>query len=40
VATTASQVKDLQGTWFEVIEPQRLAPRNLHAAQLAKRLGR
>lgn len=40
VASTSSAVKDLQGTWFEVIEPTRLAPANLHAAQLARRLGR
>jgi hypothetical protein len=38
--TTAAASKDLQGLWFEVIEPARLAPANLHAAQFALRLGR
>lgn len=31
---------DLEGKWFEVIAPAELAPRDLHEAQRARRLGR
>ena len=33
-------VKDLKGKWFETIKPEELEPRDLHAAQLDRRLGR
>ena len=29
---------DAAGWWFEVVSPERLAPRDLYAAQLARRL--
>jgi hypothetical protein len=40
LTTTAASTKDLAGVWFEAIDPTRLFPANLHAAQLARRLGR
>ena len=33
-------VKDLRGKWFETIGPEALEPRDLHAAQLDRRLGK
>jgi hypothetical protein len=40
LTTTTASTKDLSATWFEAIDPARLSPGNLHAAQLARRLGR
>ena len=33
-------VKELDGKWFETIEPEKLEPRDLHAAQLRRRVGK
>ena len=38
VQSEAESVKVLDGQWFEVLDPNTLAPQNLHEAQLAKRL--
>ena len=39
-APGAAAVKELHGKWFETIEPETLEPRDLHAAQLRRRLGK
>ena len=36
--TTTPERLDPQGLWFEAVAPEQLAPRDLHAAQLARRL--
>ena len=36
----ATAVKDLKGKWFETIKPEELEPRDLHPAQLDRRLGK
>jgi len=38
VRTDVAGVTDLEGRWFEAIPPEALTPRNLHQAQLARRL--
>ena len=38
--TASASTKEPSGVWFEAIDPASLAPANLHAAQLARRLGR
>lgn len=40
VKTNTASVKDETGRWLEAIPPEELQPRDLHAAQLARRLGR
>ncbi len=37
VQSDAESTKDLDGKWFEVLDPTTLAPQNLHEAQLARR---
>ncbi len=39
VQTTLPSEKDWQGRWFEAIPPEEIMPLDLHAAQLARRLG-
>jgi hypothetical protein len=39
LTTTVASTKNIDGLWFEAIPPAALAPRDLHRAQLAKRLG-
>jgi hypothetical protein len=39
LTTNQKSQKDLHGKWFEAIPPNRLQPVDLHAAQLARRLG-
>jgi len=38
LTTNAPDKCDPGGLWFEVIPPANLSPRNLHQAQLARRL--
>jgi hypothetical protein len=40
LGTDQPSVTELTGKWFEAILPERVSPRNIHKAQLAKRLGR
>lgn len=40
VKTDAGSMTDRNGKWFEAITPDELHPADLHAAQLARRLGR
>ena len=39
LTTKSPSMTDAKGWWFEVVAPERLQPRDLHAAQLARRLG-
>jgi hypothetical protein len=38
--TDQPSVKDAAGKWFEAIAPEEIAPQDIHAAELARRLGR
>ncbi|MCP5022296.1 MAG: hypothetical protein GY930_11025 [bacterium] len=38
VQSEAESEENLDGKWFEALDPNTLAPRNLHEAQLARRL--
>ena len=38
LTTKSAAMTDAAGWWFEVVSPERLAPRDLYAAQLARRL--
>ena len=40
VATTQRSERNLNGRWFEAIGPERVVPQDIHAAQLARRVGR
>jgi hypothetical protein len=38
VYTKQPSKKDLKGIWFEAIDPKKLVPRNIHEAQLERKL--
>jgi hypothetical protein len=37
VETKQASEKNINGRWFEAISPQKITPRDIHAAQLARR---
>ena len=39
LTTRSLAMTEANGWWFETVAPERLRPRDLHAAQLARRLG-
>jgi hypothetical protein len=39
LTTRSPAMTEANGWWFETVAPERLQPRDLHAAQLARRLG-
>jgi hypothetical protein len=40
VQSDSSSEKNLNGKWFGAIAPEKIQPQDLHAAQLAYRLGK